>query len=161
MCLSSVEAIGPWLMLAEDYQQWEGFRLPTTAEWEFSVRARTATRHFFGDSRHDMSHYAWWVESSQERLWPVGMKRPNPFGLFDVYGNVMEWCHEPGVPFDPSMHPLRGGSYRTTWQQFDAGLSHAIRQCGAFKYRGLSCGTHAEAGPMNWIAVALLIRPTG
>jgi formylglycine-generating enzyme required for sulfatase activity len=114
-----VETIGPWLLLAPDYQKWEGFRLPTEAEWDCAVGAGTITRHFFGDSLQHLSRYAWWVGSSREQLWPVGLKRPNPLGLMDVYGNVAEWCHPTQVFFNPVIHPVRGGGYRTTSRLID------------------------------------------
>lgn len=114
-----VESIGPWLLLAPDYRNWEGFRLPTEAEWDCAVRAGSITSRFFGDATQDLSQYAWWVGTSQERLWPSGLKRPNPLGLMDVYGNVAEWCHPTQGAFIPAAHPLRGGDYRTTSRLID------------------------------------------
>jgi formylglycine-generating enzyme required for sulfatase activity len=71
-----------------------GYRLPTEAEWEYVCRARTSTRYYFGDDERHMSDFGWWVANSQERTWPVGNSRPNPLGLFDLEGNVHEWCQD-------------------------------------------------------------------
>ena len=109
-----METIGPGLLLAEDYLRWPGFRLPSVLEWEHAARCGAVTNRFFGDAVQDLDAYCWWVETSQERLWPVGRKRPNFFGLFDVHGNVSEWCHEADVAFDSSQQPTRGGDYRST-----------------------------------------------
>ena len=108
------ETMGKGLLLAPDYQRWPGFRLPTSDEWEYAVRAGSQTTRFFGNADTQLSQHSWWVFSSEEHLWPVGLKRPNPWGLFDVYGNVGEWCHPAGKPFDSSTHPNRGGEYRST-----------------------------------------------
>ncbi len=118
-----VDQIGPGLLLARDYLQWPGFRLPTVHEWEYATHAQTKTNRFFGDDHENLNHYCWWVENSHEHLSPVGLKRPNLFGLFDVYGNVYEWCHDPNATFDSSIpQPIRGGSYGATQRFFGAAI---------------------------------------
>jgi formylglycine-generating enzyme required for sulfatase activity len=64
------------------------YRLPTEAEWEYACRAGTTTPYSFGDG--DIDEYAWYVENA-EKPQPIGKKKPNPFGLFDMHGNVAEW----------------------------------------------------------------------
>lgn len=113
-CYPPIEEIGPGLQLPQDFHRRPGFRFPTATEWEFAVRSGSTTSRFFGDSAEHLSLYCWWVESSQELLWPVGGKRPNPWGFFDIYGNVIEWCHEPAGTFNPEGQPMRGGDYRST-----------------------------------------------
>ena len=116
------DQIGPGLLLAIDYQRWPGFRLPTVHEWEYATHGQTQTKRFFGDNNNDLNHYCWWVENAHEQLWPVGLKRPNYFGLFDTYGNVYEWCHDPNTVFDSTSQPIRGGHYAATQRNLGAAI---------------------------------------
>ena len=89
------------------------YSLPTTDEWEFAARAGTRTSRFFGNEPAYLDRYAWYGANSDEHTHRVGLLRPNVLGLFDVYGNVTEWCQ----PIDSSRAahmPLRGGHYRAT-----------------------------------------------
>ena len=70
------------------------YRLPTAAEWEHAARAGTDTEWFFGKDPVPLGEYAWFEENSQGSTHPVGQKKANPWGLYDIYGNVTEWVQD-------------------------------------------------------------------
>jgi serine/threonine protein kinase/formylglycine-generating enzyme required for sulfatase activity len=94
MCYPPIDEIKDGMTLPPDYLSRTGYRLPTEAEWEYACRAGTVTSYCYGQTGELLSSYAWYLANTQERTWPVASLKPNDLGLFDMHGNVYEWCQE-------------------------------------------------------------------
>jgi hypothetical protein len=150
MVYPRVEDIDPGrgLVLPADWQRRTGYRLPTEAEWEYACRAGTTTARFYGTTDDALSRYGWWMGNADSRCWPVGSLRPNPFGLFDVLGNVGEWCFDPPNPYSDgageappevrSTQPrtFRGGYYQLVAKDLRSAKRNLASPTKGFSYNG-------------------------
>lgn len=83
------------MRVPEDFLERQGYRLLTESEWEYACRSGTVTMYFFGESEELLRQYAWHTKlSNNKAMGPVGTLKPNDLGLFDMLGNVHEWCHD-------------------------------------------------------------------
>ena len=139
------------------------YRLPTEAEWECAARAGTTTRFSYGDDPDysDLMNYAWQNVEDGLTVHPVGQKLPNPWGLYDMMGNVFEWCQD-------WFGPLPGGSTTDPQGPLSNPIGWKSIRGGAFDFGGSACrsasrmffGNHPSLTDWNLgFRVALVIDP--
>jgi len=116
-----------------------GYRLPTEAEWEYACRSGSASQVNSADNAEELKSIAWFDGNSQSKPHPVGQRKPNDWGLYDMVGNVWEWCNDfygvkyyrqspqdnPRGPDQGEKRVLRGGA----WSSSSASCSSLVRNC--------------------------------
>jgi formylglycine-generating enzyme required for sulfatase activity len=117
----------------------KAYRLPTEAEWEYACRAGATTAYYFSDNATELDKYAWFDENAwcagEKYAHRVAQKSPNQFGLYDMHGNVWEWCDDL-YGEGPEYRMLRGGS----WSVNSDGCSAWYRNCNTPELRNFNFG---------------------
>ncbi len=131
------------------------YQLPTEAQWEYACRAGATTEYSFGDDESELCDYAWYKGNSGSKTHPVGQKKPSAWGLYDMHGNVWEWCQDwhdaypsravtdPTGAASGSLRVLRGGC----WDNAAEDRRSAYRGTGAPSGRGGSNGFRVSLSP--------------
>ncbi len=127
------------LRLPADVLARPGYRLPTEREWENACRAGSRTSRHFGGTTRWLDAYGWFADNSGNRSHPVAMLKPNPVGLFDVYGNVFEWMHDDTGLDESSIEvrgevprSLRGGSFIYLGDNLRSAYRYEFRPANVF-----------------------------
>jgi formylglycine-generating enzyme required for sulfatase activity len=135
---------------ANKYCQWLSaktghfYRLPTEAEWEYAARAGTTTTYFFGSDTNKLGDYAWYEQNSDFKYQKVGKKKPNPWGLYDIYGNVVEWVLD---QYDPDFYGKCAATSLSVepWNKATKPYPHAVRG-GSWNDDATTCRSAARRG---------------
>ncbi len=137
MCFPPMDQIHEGMTPYPDYLTRKGYRLPTEPEWEYCCRDGSMLNRPFGREERWMRYYVWSVVNSQGHSWPVGQLKPNSLGLFDLLGNVYEWCQ--GFP---TTDELRAGRPVTDREETGVISREGCQRGGAFdsRLRNVNCG---------------------
>jgi outer membrane protein assembly factor BamB len=139
----------------------EEIRLPSEAEWEYACRSGTSTAYSFGDKVEELTHYAWFTGNAKGNDPPVGAKKPNPWGLYDMHGYIWEWCADawhpdykdapadvgPRQAKDARYRVLRGGSWRDAHDKCRSAHRHSSLANERSDAIGFRCVRAQLAGP--------------
>ena len=134
-CYDPDQSFAEGMTLVPDYLQRTGYRLPTEAEWEYACRAGTTTAYSFGTAVTLLGDYACYTDNAGDTgMLPVGTLRPNGAGLFDMPGNVLEWCQEAVMRYNPNLAMLED------LEQLDPLInsSNRVLRGGSFDFRPLA-----------------------
>ncbi len=136
---------------AKQYTKWLSltssafYRLPTEAEWEYACRAGTTTRYSFGDDVDELDEYAWHEDNSDGNRHPVGQKKPNPWGLYDIHGNVAEWVLDEYTETGYSKFNGQPQTVESAFQQPTKLYPRVVRG-GSFDLAAEDCRSDARLG---------------
>jgi formylglycine-generating enzyme required for sulfatase activity len=127
------------------------YRLPTEAEWEYACRAGTTTAYSFGDDPTPLEEYAWFVDNlPEEKYAKVGLKKPNPFGLYDMHGNAAEWVLDQHTP---EGYPGNGGTTVKDPLNVPQTLYPRVVRGGGWNQEAVSLRSASREGSTeDWIA---------
>ena len=118
--------------------RWAGLELPTEAQWEFACRARTTTRYYSGDDERDLAAVGWYDGVPDGRLHPVAELKPNDYGLYDMHGNVWEWCRDAYESYEVAPRPDDG------LRKKPDGCAERVLRGGSFMYSALDARSAAR-----------------
>jgi formylglycine-generating enzyme required for sulfatase activity len=144
MCYPPIADIKPGMQMPADFLTRTGYRLPTEAEWEYACRAGTTTSRPYGTAEELLGNYAWYVGNANGRTWPVGSKKPNEAGLFDMQGNAAEWCQDAA-----GAYPSEGAGRVIEDRERPEAISEIARRVlrgGAFHSRESNVRSAARSG---------------
>ena len=125
------------------------FRLPTEAEWEYAARAETKTAYSFGNDDTGLNDFAWYKKNSDKQTHPCGTKKPNPWGLYDMYGNVWEWCED---KFTSEAYPFSDKEEIADFctRGSEGGTASQVIRGGSFAFSTSFCRSAARSGGDPW-----------
>ncbi len=140
----------------------DGYRLPTEAEWEYACRAGTKTAYYFGDDESKLADHAWFEDNAGGKPHPVGEKPANPWGLYDMHGNVWQWCNDlyqvdyyqqspekdPRGPETGETKVVRGGAWKFSAESCRSGYRYNENPgyadvCFGYDIYGFRCARNA------------------